>query len=93
MDLNNTELLKEFERTHAIAQLLQHPGYKHMIKIMEKEMEQDEYRLMNVPVGSDPLLIRDLHMAARISRSKYEQLVLKLNSALDFVTQSAAENL
>lgn len=93
MDSIDKELLREFEKAHSIAQLLAHPGYKYLLEIMQKEMEKDEYNLMNLPPGTDSGLIRDLHLAARISRSKFEQLVLKLNSALDFVTHNDAPNL
>ena len=88
MDFDNTEreMLKEFEKAHAIAQLLQHPGYKYIVEILEKEMLADEYRVLNLPIGAEADLVRICQIAARLSRSKYEQLQLRLRAAVDAVS-------
>ncbi len=88
MDLNNQrEMMKEFERAHAIVQLLQHPGYQYLLDIMEAEVVRDEKRLLEVNASVPDHVLRNIQIAAQLSRSKFERLQLQLNAAVETVAQ------
>lgn len=84
------EMIREFEKAHAIAQLIRQPGFKFLMEILEKELERDKLRLLTLPQGTEPHIVNSCLLAAQISRSKFESLQLRLNSMLDFT--SAIQN-
>lgn len=93
MDLNNTrEMMKEFERAHSIVQLLQHPGYQFLLDIMESEVVKDEKRLLEVTPLTPDYVLRNLQIAAQLSRSKFERLQIQLNASVEMVTQQLQPN-
>lgn len=82
-EVQQRELLRELERGHRIAQLLKAPGYADLLQILEDEVAKSEFRLINLPPGSSIELLRDLHIAARVSRSLLEQLQLRLHGIVE----------
>lgn len=89
MDLVNEEqreMMKEFEKAHAIAQLVRQPGFQFLLDIMKQELELDEARLLTLPQGTEPHIVNSCLLAAQISRSKFERLQLRFSSALDFTS-------
>jgi len=77
-DAEQKQLIKEFERGHRVAQLLRQPGYQDLLAIFEAEVQKNEFRLMNLPLGSPIDLLRDMQVAARVSRSLFEQIQIQL---------------
>lgn len=86
---NEKELIAEFEKGHRITQLIHSAGYADLLDIFEQEVIENEFRLMNAPLGTDNILLRDLHVAARVSRSIFERIQLRLQAA----TQASLEAL
>jgi hypothetical protein len=76
------EIMSAFERGSRLYQLSISDGYKDLLDLFEDEVVLYEFRLMNLAPGTDPQLLRDTHSHARVARSLFEQLQLRIQAAV-----------
>ena len=92
-----SEIMQAFEKGVRLYQLAHSPGYTDILDILEAEVVKYEFRLMSLSPGSDPRLLHDTHSHARVARSIFEQLQLRIQAAIDLgvdateVAQQASE--
>lgn len=77
------EIMKTFERGQRLYGLTNSQGYQDLLDILEAEIDLYEYRLLNLPPGTDDLLLRDTLGHARVARSIFEQLQIKINTYIE----------
>lgn len=86
MDVETQEKLdslQAFEQGRRLFLLTQTDGYSDLLDILEQEVVKAEFRLMNLTAGASSELLRDLHAHARAARSIFEQLQLRIASAIE----------
>lgn len=76
------EIMSAFERGSRLYQLSVSDGYKDLLDLLEAEVIEYEFRLMNLPPGTDNKLLNDTHSHARVARSIFEQIQLRIQAAV-----------
>jgi hypothetical protein len=89
------EIMSAFEKGIELYQLQHTAGYTTLLDILEAEVVKYEFRLMNLAPGSDVKLLNDTHSHARVARSIFEQLQLRIQAMIDvgIEAQQAAQQL
>ena len=98
MNLDQTkqaEIMAAFEKANKLYQLVNTPGWSEVLDILEAEVVKYEFRLLSLPAGSTRQLLDDTHSHARVARSIFEQLQLRIQAAIDvgIEAQEAAQQL
>jgi hypothetical protein len=78
-----TEIMTAFEQGVRLYQLVNNQGWNDVLDILEAEVIKYEFRLMNLAPGSDAKLLNDTHGHARVARSIFEQLQIRIQAAID----------
>lgn len=78
-----TEIMQAFEKGRRLYQLVHQTGYADMLDLFEAEVIKAEFRLLNLPAGSDQLMVRDVLTAAKYARSLFEQLQLRIHAIIE----------
>lgn len=76
------EIMSAFEKGARLYQLTVHDGYKDLLDLLEAEVIEYEFRLMNLPPGTKPKLLNDTHSHARVARSIFEQIQIRIQAAV-----------
>ena len=77
------EIMRIFERSQRLYQLAHSPGYQDILDILEAEVVKYEFRLLNLQAGTDDTLLRDVMAHAKVARSIFEQLQIRINSLIE----------
>jgi len=83
MDQLDKESLAAFERGRRLYLFQQSEGYQDFLDIFEEEVIKDEYRLLNLPAGTSSDLLRDIHAYAKISRSNFERIQIRIATEIE----------
>lgn len=98
MDLERerqAEIMRVFEKGQRLYQLAHSPGYQDLLDILEAEAVKYEFRLLNLPAGTEEKLLRDVMAHAKVSRSILEQMQIRVNAQIEQsinVTLAQTEN-
>lgn len=76
------EIMSSFEKGARLYQLSISDGYKDLLDLLEAEVVEYEFRLMNLPPGTDNKLLNDTHSHARVARSIFEQIQIRIQAAV-----------
>ena len=76
------EIMSAFEKGARLYHLTVHDGYKDLLDLLEAEVIEYKFRLMNLPPGTDAQLLRDTHSHARVARSLFEQIQIRIQAAV-----------
>jgi hypothetical protein len=82
------EIMSAFEKGARLYQLTVNDGYKDLLDLLEAEVIEYEFRLMNLPPGTDAQLLRDTHSHARVARSIFEQIQIRIQAAVQLAVDA-----
>jgi len=94
MNLEQTrqqEIMHVFEKGARLYQLIHSTGYADLLDILEAEVVKFEFRLMNLPPGTENQLLRDTLSHARVSRSIFEQLQLRIQALISVGLEASVD--
>ena len=77
------EIFENFERGRKLYQLVNSEGYQVLLDIFEAEVIKYEFRLLNLPSGSTNEMVRDILAHAKVARSIFEQLQLRIHAEIE----------
>ena len=86
MNLEQTrqaEIMRAFEQGRRLYQLTHDPAYQDLLDILEAEVVKYEFRLLNLEAGTHTELLRDVLAHAKVARSIFEQLQLRINASIE----------
>jgi hypothetical protein len=75
--------MRVFERSQRLYQLAHSTGFQDLLDILEAEVVKYEFRLLNLQAGTDDTLLRDVMAHAKVARSIFEQLQIRINGAIE----------
>jgi hypothetical protein len=77
------ESIQTLERAARLYLLTSQEGWDDLLDIMEKQVTEAEFRLLNLPSGAENQVLRDTHAYAKVARSFFEQVQLRVISLIE----------
>ena len=77
------ESFHTLERAARLYLLVSQDGWNDLLDIMEKQVADAEFRLINLPSGVETQILRDTQAYAKVTRSFFEQIQLRVMSLID----------
>jgi hypothetical protein len=90
-ETRQAEIMTLFERAQRLYQVTNNAGWNDVLDILEAEVVKYEFLLLNLPVGVDEVLLRATQGHAKVARSIFEQLQLRIARNISIGTEAAAD--
>jgi|SRR5882757_8112965 len=83
MTEHEKESIKTLEKASRLYLLVSQEGWADLLDIMERQVTEAEFRLINLPAGIETQILRDTQAYAKVTRSFFEQVQLRVMSLID----------